>query len=444
MSRPFCDVVVVGARCAGAALATFLARAGARVLVVDRDPLRSDRVLSTHTIHPPGIDVLEDLGVADEVKSVAPASRTIRLRKGSAWADLSFANGRAEYCPRRARLDGLLQDAAIAAGAELRDRTRATAVLFDGDRAAGVRVEHAGNTEDISAGLVVGADGRHSFVARQVGADEYMGYDAPRAMYWAYWDAPTAWHTDEYPFGMYLAHIADDIRVVFQTDHDQLLIGSLPAVDAGRSWRHDAQTALCKNLAEDPVIGPLLDGASPDSSVRGTLKERYFFRQGTGPGWTLVGDAGHHKDFVVGDGITEALLQARGLAAAIAEDSDQALGRWWRRRDVEALPLYHWGRDEGSLGAPGTLEELVMRRVSRNEKLKLLMVRLPEHQCSPYDALPGSAILPVLLGAVARGRFGVIAEFIAQARRIAEYRRVIGARRALLREVAARPDERRQ
>ena len=106
MSEHHVDVVIVGARCAGAALATYLARAGVRVLLVDRDPLPSDQVLSTHTIHPPGIDRLDELGVGESVRALAPASPRIRFVKGEAWADVRFPDGRAEYCPRRARLDG--------------------------------------------------------------------------------------------------------------------------------------------------------------------------------------------------------------------------------------------------------------------------------------------------------------------------------------------------
>ncbi|MBW3565698.1 MAG: FAD-dependent monooxygenase [Acidobacteria bacterium] len=74
------DVVIVGARCAGAALATFLARSGVRVLVVDRNPLPSDQVLSTHTIHPPGVDILDDLGVGQPVRSVTPKSFIVGKR----------------------------------------------------------------------------------------------------------------------------------------------------------------------------------------------------------------------------------------------------------------------------------------------------------------------------------------------------------------------------
>ena len=73
MGAPNYDVVIVGARCAGASLATQLARTGASVLLLDKDPLPSDQVLSTHTIHPPGIDVLDELGVGAAVRDGACA-----------------------------------------------------------------------------------------------------------------------------------------------------------------------------------------------------------------------------------------------------------------------------------------------------------------------------------------------------------------------------------
>jgi hypothetical protein len=133
-------------------------------------------------------------------------------------------------------------------------------------------------------------------------------------MFWGYWNAPAFWQTDPaYRFGMYVANTDGHIRVIFQTDDDQLLIGSLPATERASSWRSDPDAALIGDLASDSTTGPLIAGSAPDGRVRGTVKERYFFRSAAGNGWTLVGDAGHHKEFVIGDGITEALLQASSL-----------------------------------------------------------------------------------------------------------------------------------
>lgn len=431
------DVAIVGARCAGAALATFLARSGARVLLVDRDPLPSDQVLSTHTIHPPGVDIIEELGVGDAVRTVTPKSPIARLRKDDATVDVTFADGRHELCPRRERFDSLLQDAAVEAGAELRDRTHASSVRFENGRAVGIEVEHDGNLETIQADLVVGADGRRSLVAAEVKAEEYLAYDAPRAMYWAYWDAPPAWRTDAFPFDMYIGHVGPDIRAIFQTDHDQLLIGSLPSMEEARVWKRDALTSLKANLARGPVVGPLIGDLDPASSVRGTIRERYFFRQAVGNGWALVGDAGHHKDYVVGDGMTEALIQAKNFAVAYQDGTEEALIRWWRARDVRALPGYFWGQDEGRLGSPGRLESLIFARVGTDEHLKQLMTGLPEHRASPYDVLPLKIVLATVLDAVRRGRLQVILEFLAQGRRIAEYKKELANRQSLLDDVSS-------
>jgi flavin-dependent dehydrogenase len=189
---------------------------------------------------------------------------------------------------------------------------------------------------------------------------------------------------------------------------------------------------LRKNLSSDPVTGPLVSEVEPDGKVRGTVKERYFFRRGAGPGWALVGDAGHHKEFVIGDGITEALIQAETLAAAIREGREEALIRWWRERDVEALPGYFWGREEGAPGPPSLLETLLWRHLARDPDAPRLMTKLPEHQATLYDLLPASKVLPWILGAVARGRLGVVPEFLAFGRRARAFRKARREREDLL------------
>jgi menaquinone-9 beta-reductase len=439
VTRPRVDVVIVGARCAGATLATFLARAGASVLLLDRDKLPSDQILSTHTIHPPGVDVLDEVGVGDAVRAVSPPTHIVRLRKNDAVVDYRFSGNRAEYCPRRKRLDGLLQDAAASAGVEVLDQTRVTAVVREGDRVVGVRaVGSAGQERVFRASLVVGADGRHSTIAHQVEADEYLAYEAPRAMFWGYWNAPPFWRTDPaYRFGMYLANTGGHIRTIFHTDHDQLLIGSLPPVEQATAWRANLDAALIADLASDSITGPLIAGSAPDGPVRGTLKERYFFRRGAGNGWALVGDAGHHKEFVIGDGITEALLQARSLAAAIARGTDAALHRWWRARDVKALPYFFLGRDEGALGPPMQLQQVVFSHAARTPDLQARIAATMAHQLSPFETFPVRKVLWWTLGAAVRGSLGVVPDFIALTRRGSAANRELRLRQRLLADAEA-------
>ncbi|MEZ5330943.1 MAG: FAD-dependent monooxygenase [Thermoanaerobaculia bacterium] len=436
MKTPRYDVAIVGARCAGAALAAFLARRGARVVVLERAPLHSEHVLSTHQIHPPGIRVLDELGVGDAVRAVAPGADVVRLAKDDADIDIRLPDGLTERCPRRDRLDGLLQDAAVEAGAELRERCTVTGVAMRDGRARGVRFEGPNGVEEtLEADLVVGADGRHSTVAACVEAEEYLGYDAPRALYWTYFQAPPLWSDDAaYPFGMYVGRRGASIRTVFHTDHDQLLLGSVPPLaEVERSWRGDPEGTLLADLRGDPVVGPLVEAAGPPlEPVRATFRERYFFRRAAGPGWLLVGDAGHHKDFVLGDGISEALVQARSAAGVIAEGGDRALERWWRERDVEALPLYFLGRDEGSPEPFPELRRVVMRQVARRRDLRQRMFRSVNRELPADQVFSPLQILGWALRAALSGRFGVLGDFVTMARQGARDSAEIGRRRRLL------------
>jgi FAD binding domain len=106
------DVAIVGSRCAGAALAAYLARTGIRVAAFDQDPMPSDCVLSTNTIHPPGVDVLDELGVGARVGETTPAGAITRLENDGVYPDRVFADGQAEYCPRRSPSTAALFDSA--------------------------------------------------------------------------------------------------------------------------------------------------------------------------------------------------------------------------------------------------------------------------------------------------------------------------------------------
>ena len=438
MTAPDYDVVIAGARCAGATLATFLARAGARVLLLDKDRMPSDHVLTTHGISPAGIDVLDEIGVGVALRAETPAARVVRVHVDGVVVDIDFPHGRAEYCPRRARVDGLLQQAAVAAGAEFRDRTRVTALIYDGDRVAGVRASCGDTEQTFSAGLVVGADGRHSTIASLVQAGEYLGYDAQRAAYWGYWNAPAFWTTDPaYRFDMYFSYFGSETGVIFPTDRGQLLLGSWPPAARAESWRADPERALCAVLQSEPIIGPLMAGARPDGPIRGTIRERFFFRNGAGPGWALVGDAGHHKDFVIGDGMTEALLQAKTLAAAIGAGRDEALTCWWRARDVAALPWYFFGKESGRSGPLPRLTRVLIARMREDSELRARMIEALDERVSPLHRVSAARVLWWTIAAGLRGQPQLFGELVATLARGAGMYREYRRRRWLLAEATA-------
>lgn len=426
------DVIVVGGRCAGASVATFLARAGARVLVLERAKLPSDQVLSTHAVRPRGMDVLDLLGVGDAVRS-APATRVLRIRKNDVWIDSRYPDGRTEHAPRRLRLDALLAGAARGAGAELEDGALVRGLTFDGTRVTGVRVRRAAGEITLRAGLVIGADGRHSLVAKQVRAQEYLAYEGPRGMYWSYWERPAWLGSDsESGFDMYFAHVGHDMRIMYGTDDGLALIGYLPRLSELARFRECPEASLRAALANDEWIGSVVRAGRARERIRATSKERYFFREAAGPGWMLLGDAGLHKEFVTGDGITEALLQAERASAAIAQNEESARRRFWRERDVAALELFCFGRDLGTDGPAEKLDELVFARVARAPDLANRLALALDHGISPYESFPFSQLARTLGAAVCRGRFDVLPQFAARARRSAEVKRELSLRSRLL------------
>lgn len=136
------DVIVVGARCAGAPTAMLLARLGYRVLLVDRASFPSD-TLSTHFIKPPGVAMLRRWGLLDQVAACGcPPVTRFRWDYGSvvlAGTPPPLDGCAESYAPRRTVLDSILVEAAAQAGAEVRAPFTVDRVLMDGDRITGVR-----------------------------------------------------------------------------------------------------------------------------------------------------------------------------------------------------------------------------------------------------------------------------------------------------------------
>src|SRR6478752_2617015 len=138
-SRDF-DVIIVGARCAGAPLATLLARRGLDVCLVDRDGFPSDTP-STHGIQPVGVQVLDRLGVLDRLRELAPPIEAGFLAFDDyrvSVDDTAGIVGAPMFNLRRVTLDAVLVDAARESGAELRAKTAVTGLLKSRGRVVGV------------------------------------------------------------------------------------------------------------------------------------------------------------------------------------------------------------------------------------------------------------------------------------------------------------------
>jgi flavin-dependent dehydrogenase len=120
-------------------------------------------------------------------------------------------------------------------------------------------------------------------------------------------------------------------------------------------------------------VADALSGARRVGKLFGMLRWEGFFREAAGPGWVLVGDAGHFKDPAPGQGIQDAFRQVEFLAPAILgaihkspSALDEALVGWARWRDDDAGEHYWLAADLGQAGsAPAVLPEIAQRLYER-------------------------------------------------------------------------------
>lgn len=339
------DAIIVGARVAGATTALLLAQKGYSILLLDQDRFPSS-TLSTHLFFTDTMDVFERIGVLERVLEI-DAPRLKRLRFPYVDAPFPNRNGRDfALCIRREVLDVLLVDAAEAdPHIDVRTGTRVIGLEHAGGRVSGVRYRPIGTADESRANgrIVIGADGRNSFVAREVQAKSYFDVPALFAWYYAYFpevpldDPPSALadRLDAYPevganYGA---------SFVFPTDSGLTLVGFGVQHDAFDAFRRDHRHYFLEGISRVPAVAKRIDEIQPEGRIVGTGDLPNSFRVPTGPGWALVGDSASHKD--------PHTVQGMGDATRASIMLTEALDRWWRgdSSESDALERYHAARD---------------------------------------------------------------------------------------------------
>jgi menaquinone-9 beta-reductase len=337
------DVVVVGARAAGATIAMLLARRGLRVLAVDKGGYGTD-TLSSHALMRGAVTRLHRWGLLDRIWDAGtPVVQHASFRYGGTGVhdldiDVPAGDGIPGLCaPRRTVLDPILVDAAVAAGAELRHRTRLLRVLGAGTPDSPVHgVELAIGADDavvVTCDLLVGADGLQSTVARHVDAPVTRQGNAASAYALQYvtgLDRPADTYGWSYGSGV-------GAGVIPTNDDTWCVFAALPPERFASATRPVAATMLDVLGEVDPSLARALADASPAGPVRSWPGIRGRFRRAHGNGWALVGDAGYFKDPFAAHGISDAFRDAELLADAIV---DGDLPRFERLRDELSQPLF--------------------------------------------------------------------------------------------------------
>jgi flavin-dependent dehydrogenase len=272
-------------------------------------------------------------------------------------------------------LDKVLVDAAVAAGAEVREGFVFEDVLRDGDAVVGIRGRsQSGVACEERARVVIGADGMRSDFAAALGAEKVVERPALTCCYYSFFSGLQATRVE--------MHVGvGRSGVVVPTNDGNALVSVQWSHDRFHEVRSDIEGNHRKALAElSPELGERMGAAKREERFVGTADLQNFFRRSQGPGWALVGDAAYHKDPITAQGISDSFRYAELLADAIDEGLSgrrplsEALADYERRRTESAMPLFEWACRTAELRAPsGKTRELIGALQSNAEDTSRMM-----------------------------------------------------------------------
>jgi menaquinone-9 beta-reductase len=329
------DAAIVGASLAGCTTAILLARAGARVALIEQRPdANAFKRICTHYIQSSAVPTLERLGLLERMMQVGALRGRAHIWTRWGWieppARSSVPTG---VNLRRERLDPLIRQlAAETPGVELILGHTVRELLREGGAVCGVQArDPQGETLTLRARLVVGADGRDSRVAKLAelptrtkrhGRFAYGGYfEGPRP---ATYPNPALWLLDP------------DMAAAFPTDSDLVLYAVMPSMERLPEFRADPEAALKAMVASVPEAPPIL-ASRLAGEVTGRIDMTTVTHAPTAPGLALAGDAAGALDPLWGVGCGFAFQSAEWLADSVipamsgAESLEQGLERYRRR-----------------------------------------------------------------------------------------------------------------
>lgn len=336
------DVVVIGGGPAGSTVSTLLAQHGCRVQLFERE--RFPRFHIGESLIPETYWVFDRLKMLDKMKAspfVKKFSVQFVAASGKLSAPFYFHDNKPDECSQtwqviRSEFDTMMLDNAREQGVEVHQPARVLEVLFDGDRAVGVRVQKEdGTTEEVRAKVVVDASGQSTMLQNRFKLrlwDPVLNKGA----IWTYWQGAyrdtgrdegatvVIQTTNKQGWFWYIPQHDDTISVGVVAPFDYLFKGR-----GSHEQTYNEEVEACPNVKERVA------GAKRVTGYFATKDYSYRSKEVAGDGWVLVGDAFGFLDPLYSSGVLLALKSGEMAADAIAEGI--------ARNDLSAAQLGKWG-----------------------------------------------------------------------------------------------------
>lgn len=353
MTRQKYDVIVVGARVAGASTAAFLAQAGFRVLLMDRTEFPKP-TLSCPLYFGNTFALLKKIGVMEQVHALgAPELRCYQVQIRDARLRgqlLPYEGFDYAYHIRREIFDeAVFRHVAGMPNVDTCPGFNVTGLVWENGRVVGVRGSKGGGAQqEIRAEMVVGADGVFSTVAEEVKARKYHVVPARTCVYYAYYENMA--YAGGGPSATMYYDPDEHYAFITANGESELTVISLSLPGSRFEWARTQRETLHQEFARRiPEMGERMQDAERVTPVYGVSPRESFYRVPYGNGWVLVGDAGYYKDPLPGQGIHDALRAAELVANAFVEYCaegktpqawDAAFSKYQATRDRETRAMY--------------------------------------------------------------------------------------------------------
>ena len=314
------DVIVVGGGPAGSTAATMLARQGAGVLLLERERFPRDHV--GESLLPASVPVLEELGVLGAVQEAGFLPKwgaTMVWGKDRTPWSWYFKETNVQYPHSyqvwRPQFDQILLENSRSAGVDVQEGSRVSDVMFDGERATGVRYEAAdGARRTEAAQFVVDASGQGGLLAHQLGMREWDPFFRNLAVY-AYFDnfrrLPDPDQTN-----IFIESYANGWLWVIPLHTGWASVGAVVDSASSQERLQGAGPAefLMEQIAQAPRTAEMLQEARLTAGPSVVKDWSYVCRRLVGDGYILVGDAACFVDPLFSSGVHLAMMS--GVLAA--------------------------------------------------------------------------------------------------------------------------------